>query len=187
MKISKNKVKKVPFSKLSKAEKRVAIAKDVLQQIRVGKYIADAGRYIYGVDAPDIEDVYYESDIKKNFSKIKECKVCAMGACLMSATKFANKLKFQDIGSGISDLNNPQVKSLFKSIFSPVQLLLIERSFEGRTGGSTVGCDVFGLDEFDFNQQIEKCSDFYHEYPTDEDRLVGIMNNIIENKGTFKP
>lgn len=187
MKPSKTKVKKVPFSKLSKAKKRVAIAKDVLKQIRVGKYIANKGKYISRVDAPDIEDVYYQSDIKKNFSKIKNCNVCAMGACLMSATKFANKLKFQDIGSGVGDLNNPKVKDLFKSIFSPEQLLLIERAFEDKTGGSTVGCDVFGLEEWDFEKQIQKCSEFYGEYNNDETRLIGIMNNIIKNKGTFKP
>lgn len=187
---SKKIAKKVkPFSSLSKPEKRVAIAKDVLQQIKIGKYIAETGSYIGGIKfigGEYISDMENE-DIQKNFKKIRKCEVCAMGACLMSVTKFANKLEFGDIGSSITELNNDKVKRLFASIFSPSQLLMIERAFEGDSGGTTVGCDVFDLDEYDFEKQIEKCDEFYKSYFEQEERLVAIMKNIIKNKGTFKP
>lgn len=189
--MKKSQPKSKPFSKLSKSEKRVVIAKDVIQQIKVGKYLAETGGYIDGIffkkqdkmDSSKMEDM----DIKKNFGKIRQCTVCAMGACLMSITKFQNKLTFGDVGSGVSDMSNTKVTKLFKSLFSDIQLHLIEKAFEG-TDTVTLSSELFGLDEDNFSEQVERCDrNFYSEYGTDSERLIAIMRNIIKNKGTFKP
>ena len=207
MKKLKRKIRKITFSKLSPAQKRVAIARDVLKQIRIGRYISSTGAYVSSLLMKDGKEKYNVKDkeVKGNFGKIKKCEVCAMGACLMSITKFENKLKFGDIGSSMEQLKNDKTKELFASIFSPEQLLLIERAFEGNLGGTTVGVNIFGLREGDFFNQIEKCHDFYTKFninPKDtatskkiselrklseEKRLIAIMRNLIRNKGTFIP
>lgn len=178
--------KKVPFSKLSKPQKRVAIAKDVLQQIKQKKYIAEAERYVSRINFVDAFDSYGE-DIKSNFKKIKDCRVCAMGACLMSATKFANKLNFEDVGHSISDLKNEKVQTLFAEIFSPKQLLLIETAFEGNNGGDKVGEEIFEIDSCQYANEKIKCDKFHDKYDNPQSRMIGIMENIIKNKGEFKP
>lgn len=206
------KVKKVSFSKLSKPQKRVAIAKDVLMQIKRGKYIAGTGSYITNVKVEGVRgnaEGYFgkikSQPIKENFAKIQECTVCAMGACLMSITKFENKLDFGEVGSGVSAINNEKVKELFSSLFEPLQLLLIERAFEGDSGGTLVAEQLFNLDECDsdIRKQVIKCEKFYQRFTENEDklsdyelteqrekndelRLTAIMENIIRNKGTFK-
>ena len=205
-KITKNKIN---FSKLSPERKRVAIAKDVLQQIKLGRYIASAGSYIQALMMKDGKERWEMAgeDIKRNFTKIKSCEVCAMGACLMSITKFENKLKFSDVGASMEQLHNEKNIELFSSIFSPEQLLLIEMAFEGDSGGTRVGVDLFGLSRNDFKKKIAKCGKFYQKFDlsdkksskmsnkeineyreiAEEKRLTAIMKNIIKNKGTFKP
>ena len=202
----KTKTKKVPFSQLSPEKKRVAIARDVLEQIRIGRYISNGGSYIDALLMKDGKDKWDMSslDIKSNFGKIKNCKVCAMGACLMSITKFENKLDFYDIGNDIENLNNEKTKILFQSIFSPEQLLLIERAFEGKSGGTTVGVNIFSLSEDDFKNKINKCQKFYKKFElkpkkdatikekenrtrlNHQNRMIAIMRNLIKNNGTFK-
>lgn len=198
--------KKTPFSKLSKPKKIVAIAKDVLMQIKNRRYIANTGAYITSIKMNEgyLRD-FIDQSIKKNFGKIKKCTVCAMGACLMSITKFENKLNFGEVGSSASDLDNPKVKELFSSLFTPIQLLLIERAFEGESGGTLVAEQIYDIDEYesDIKKQVKKCEKFYQRFnkieegldinkrveqqeKNSEKRLTAIMDNIIYNKGTFK-
>ena len=202
----KTQTKKVPFSKLSPDKKKVAIARDVLEQIRIGRYISKSGSYISNLIMKNGDDRYkiFHKDIKSNFGQIKKCEVCAMGACLMSITKFENKLTFDDIGGSMKELKNSKTQELFQSIFSPEQLLLMERAFEGDTGGTTVGVHIFGLFEEDFQKKIRKCQRFYDKFSNQkkyttseerqkqnglnqENRLIAIMRNLIKNKGTFIP
>ena len=191
---NKNK-KKVSFEKLSPSQKRVTIAKDVIAQIKLGRYIADSGSYIANINFKNNlgDDEMHNKDIKKNFGKIKSCTVCAMGACLMSATKFANKLSFGDVGDSVRDLVNDKVKDLFSKLFSPEQLLLIETAFEGggddTDGDSRVAYDLFDLDrnQFEGSDFLQPSDEFRNNYYESEKRLIAIMENIIKNKGTFKP
>ena len=187
--------KKVPFSKLSKPQKRVAIAKDVIAQIKIGRYVANVGAYIDSINFKnDLEmGEMKNKDIQKNFGKIENCTVCAMGACLMSATKFANKLNFRDIGGSTDDLDNKKVKDLFSKLFSPEQLLMIETAFEGEgeswNDESRVAYDLFNLNKgyFKGSDMLRASDSFGNGYEEDDEKLIAIMQNIIDNKGTFKP
>lgn len=180
-----------PFSKLSKADQRIAIAKDVILSLRRGQYIAETGRYV-NLDEIEIKkdafDVHYDTklDIQKTLNKVKMCPVCALGACILSLTRFKNKLKWGDVGMNGAAMDSPRTKKLFSSLFSPEQLLLIESAFEGYNPGSDRIADQL----FDFNdltdEQISKVEEFRYRYDEPNDRLVAIMKNIIKNKGIFK-
>lgn len=170
------------FAKLDKAGKRVMIAKDILLQLDSKKLIANAGKYIQR----DSLNLKYDEDIKANYHKIKECKVCALGACLMATTKFNNKLKFDDIGDSFGELNLTKTSSLLLDLFSKKQLLLIECAFEGNQDyGDRFSKNAFGIELSPMENQ--KADNFQSNYEGDDERLRTIMENIITNKGTFKP
>lgn len=177
------------FAKFSLAEKRVVIAQDVLAQLKAKFYIAKKGNYIFYIDR--LEGVKYSADIKKNYAKIKSCTVCALGACLMSITKFENKLTFSDAdlffpgetNCQAKRIANKKAKSLFASLFSAEQLLLIENAFEGVSGGTRVGKELFYKNLS--SEQKDACTQFYNQYQVISNRLKAIMENIIKNKGTF--
>lgn len=184
------KVKVIPFNKLSPSQKRIAIAKDVLQQLKTKKYTAQNSAYIKDVkmlDGATITD-YDDSrfwDIQEKFEKIKNCKVCALGACLMSATKFVNKLKFNNVLSVFELKRSENVKSIFTEIFSSEQILLIETAFESDNGDMKYGKEA--LHKNIDTEDIHKCNKFYSKYKKDESRMIAIMKNIITNNGIFKP
>ena len=181
--MKKTKRKNIPFAKLSKAQQRVKVAKDVLVQLKKKKYIADTGAYIDGIDLKNA-GLRNEDNIKSNFRKIKACKCCALGSCLLSITKFKDTLTIGDVSAG-KYVFYDNAKKIFK-MFSPHQLLLIENSFEGKSegdGSSRIGYTVF-MANTTFEEK-EKCRSFYLKYPDAELRLVAIMKNIISNKGLF--
>lgn len=177
----------IPFNKLSKLEKRVVIAKDVLKQLKTKKFIAASGDYISS-NFSSMFNHDISADIKTNYKKIKNCKVCALGACLLTITKFDTKLLFKYIIPNILLDSSPKVDKLFTSIFSPKQLLMIEYAFEGKIGFK-YGEQV--LKQTLSGEEIDSCINFYGGFPgkdeCSEDRLIAIMNNIITNKGIFKP
>jgi hypothetical protein len=187
------------FDALPKNEKAVLVAKDVLKQIKLKKYIPNAGTYIKkNWDFDDLKDLGLKKkdDVRNNFDKIPQCQVCALGSMLLSCTKLGNRLTFNDVdiinGARIDNLNKPKIKKLFKSIFDGYQLLLIENAFEGGSfTADRYANNILGhkLSDSDYN----KCNEFYFKYAgyggfSDEsthNRMVAICENIIKNKGTF--
>jgi hypothetical protein len=176
----------VNWSCMTDAEKRIAIAEDVLLQLDKGKYIARKGLYILDVIDETGKIFEPDQDIKKNFDGIRNCEVCAIGATILSCTHFANELTFGDVGSSIRLINNAKTRKLL-SIFDDNQLLLIESAFEGHD----YDADRFGRAAFDQHldrDERERCDAFFYRYIDDSrERLEAIMENIIENNGTFIP
>ena len=166
------------FKSLSKAQKRVLIAKDVIAQVKTKKYKAITGKYLSLVNT-----FYNHWSVQEHIDEI-ECVCCALGACLISTTKFKNKLKFHDVDSLCAKSDSWK---LLRGIFSPKQMNMIEYAFEASHSGSRVGEDSFGeYNKYNCNE-IVKCVDFGKSFPYESDRLIAIMKNIIKNKGTFKP
>lgn len=182
------------FYKLSRQERAILVAEDVIAQIESNKYSPYTGVYV------TINDNTRTGDIKDSFDTIEECKVCALGATIMSATHLGNKLTFYDISMGgkdcakINDGKTPALDTLLTSIFTPHQLLLIETAFEGYSYNLS---DYFDYSQMSngtryahrFNisltkEECIKCNDYYKRY-TNEGRLIAIMQNIIANEGEF--
>lgn len=162
------------FKTLSKAEQRVAIAKDVVKQIKVKKYVARSGSYIQ-------PKVNFQGDVRSQFDKIVDCECCALGSCLLSAVKFKNTLEYDDLFSYFE--RDSKFTKMLNSIFSTKQQALIEASFEGGDYLQVLETTKFRLTE----EEIDKCVDFYYNFKDSKKRLIAIMENIISNKGTFKP
>lgn len=178
------------FSRLSKEGKRVAIAKDVLVQLKAKKIIAKEGSY---VSIP-----LKENEVGKQLQDLlpkKKCNCCALGSCFVSLVSIENDfaIKSHNLGQGgerNGHIGKDDFRSRLKKYFTQFQLDLIETAFEGTTGY---------IDGPDNSEQFEKAREFYYQFGgegwdsqdrSDEESeqcLIGIMENIITNKGTFKP
>lgn len=163
---------------------RTIIAQDVIDQVTVYRYNALRGSYITKFVATDMD---YLDNVKEKFEKIRTCAVCALGACFMSAVKFKNSFTFKeiaDISTTAIFTGNDKVEKIL-SIFTSNQLLLIEAAFEKRD------CSFFAnyLKSPADTTYEERCKayEFGDNFNDDNDRLVAIMQNIIDNKGEFKP
>jgi hypothetical protein len=175
------------FNSLSKAEKRVAVAKDVLAQIKAGKYIPNIGSYIKGLH-PEVlpKNLRSLDDVQKNFSKLPQCNVCVLGACILSIAHLGDELKIYEL-SRVGNYGNVYGKNTnakILSVFSPHQLAMIEAAFEtwihpmGWSGHTLKG---------NFTSEIGDKLQYLYKNTSYAWRLEDIMNNIIKNKGTFKP
>lgn len=196
MAITKTQIKKwnEHFNKLSDSEKRVEIAKDVIKQLKNRTIIANTGVYC-NFEYDNISEDLYKSDVRSNFDKLKslECNVCALGAILVSNTKFNNGFSFKQL----NNVRNDNIISLL-DYFTDSQLTLIEFAFESWNiedlinnyeinKGIYCGKDYTKLDLT--YEQIEKACDFNSDIHEDEaeERMIRIMKNIIKNEGEFIP
>jgi hypothetical protein len=154
--VSKSKV--VTKKKLTPAQMRVEVAKDVLKQLKAEKYIAQRGTY-FVVDEWSDNATTYDFTIGKDLKselklKVNTCSVCALGALFCSyVRKFDNvkSIKYYDLGQD-SMHNSP-----LGDLFGHATLDAIEDDFETYENGSV-----------------------------DEEVLTRIAKNIIKNNGTYK-
>ncbi len=165
------------MAKASKAEKRVIIAKDALDQIRKAKFTPMSRNWcviddsLISVDGTcSAQPTVLGDDFR--------CKGCALGSLFISSIRLRNNETINNLLNaswGLDAMIRNDETELNK-IFSKKQLTLIERTFEFGRGG-------FGRSESD--KESVDIYNFYMEYPEDTDRLVAILNNIVKNKGTF--
>lgn len=168
-----NTEKNEDFSKMSKLEKRIVLAKDVIAQIEAKRYTARLGTYL---DIRDKKVERYTEDSLLDKSKIGEknivCEVCAIGSLFVSNAILSNKKLTDDDDKMLSSLRN---------IFSKKEMRTLEYLFEGR--------DIDDMFEAKTHKNIQIKKDIA-KYRVGqrgaEQRLVNIMQNIIDNKGNFK-
>ena len=193
------KEKNAAFNKLTKAEKRVAIAKDVLEQLDLKKYYACSGTY-FKLELNSYELEFKEGESLQEYlvdnSKVESCSVCAIGSIFASKVRLSNKFNIDHYHDGIDDhelaLYDHDMEYSLNEIFSEEQYRLMEVAFEGN--------DIIGLFTEEEDPEYKSKSEltakdkrylaaikFYDNYRNSEDRMRGIMLNIIENKGKFKP
>ena len=152
------------YKKMTRAERRVAICKDVIQQLDAGRYIASS-TYLELANAGD-ELV----ETKDNPISDKTCYLCGKGAMFVSKVSKFNGVKpfvpddtcESDMISGVSDA------------FSENQMDIIEELFECYASFR----DLVGNDKDDQLKWRQNSKD---------ERLRIICQNIIDNKGTLKP
>ena len=168
------------FKKANKAQKRVMIAQDVLAQLKAKRYVAESGCWVrihYSPTTVAETDSVQELFVEK---KIESCNVCALGGLFMSCTNFNNNTLLKDLDSVSEYLGSlvdegEKLSNKLNKIFSTNQLKLIEIYFEANDGY---------FRDYDEDGRIEA---FYNKHSSDKKRLKLIMENIVENKGTFVP
>lgn len=141
---------------------RVAIAKDVITQVKAKQYIATQGTYLSAEPLPNGQMYRYDVPVtKENVDAIEHCKVCAIGSAVLSGIRLFNEIKF-----GVRTTECPDATySVYKAVdtwFERTQAVMMEDAFEDG--------------DFGFNK-----------YETAEDRLIAIFQNIIDHEGTFVP
>jgi hypothetical protein len=168
---------------LTKAEKAVAVAKDVLAQLRKpncgGMKVANDGSYF----ATDfyLTDEDYKKDLQDILPKVLEegCTVCARGAALISKARLFDKVPVIKItgdtwwNSGGIYVDQDDTAELLKGVFSKKTLHAIECAFEqdpcmDHSLPCEYGAALFG-----------------RRYDDPVKRLAAIMRNIVKNNGEF--
>lgn len=185
------------FNKMSKANKRIAIAKDILTQLMKRVYKATPGTYTLFRTKENVSEFggsYNEDkDLQANFEKdIENCDTCALGACILSIARLGDSLTFADV-----DNRNAKATKKIKSIFEPNQLALIETAFEKtydnfgfwstQESGTSLWSTSVKIGGQLTTEQADAAVSFGRRYSSDKSRLIAIYQNIIDNKGTFKP
>lgn len=168
---------KKPVKRLTKAQRRVAIAKDVLKHLRTMRIAA--GQYLHGYIESGIDN---GEDAQARLPEIrKKCNVCAMGACLLGHIGAFDRLKmnsmFTSYGSPLVD--REEIVEILKNSFQKSDLLLIEAAFEKTYYSWTL--DVLS------KEKILAAVRFGRKNGPPRKRLKAIMRNIVKNNGDFIP
>lgn len=174
------------FNKLPKNEKAVLVAKDILKQIKKGKYLAEIGGYISAYFTDD--KIKINDQIQKQFKEIDHCKVCQIGASLMSYIRLGNELTFKDLEIhdkriSIEELNNKKVKKALLSIFTKRTIAMMEVCFEQVYDKE---CTNAARDLFNYKlaaEDIDECINYTKNINTGKDKMIKICKNIIKNNG----
>lgn len=164
------------FDKMTPKEKRVAIARDVLAQLKSGKFVANSGDYC---------NISYEDRRagRLEIGEANHCEVCGIGSLVVS--KFIKSGQLQVAATRDGEIGNigfaSQIHKELGGIFSAAQLRQIEATFEAETAG---GCGA-GF----FSEEMGKKGNafFGNKKFSDHERLRLIMENVIVNDGKFIP
>jgi hypothetical protein len=169
------------------AKLRVKIAADVIGQLEDKKsnLVPTIAAYVqFDLSAKDEQAVSLRTSLRDIRDKASACRVCAKGALLicglthidLQAGVVGGVTNFGDLDDKIN--NDEQVKTILKEFgFAEEQSDLIEYAFMGENwGGDTWDIDS---DERDIAKLYEQ------KFSDPSDRLIAIMENIVNNDGTF--
>ena len=160
---------------MTRAQMRVAIAKDVLKQISLHRIKIRAGGYwSIGPSGPS-SFIYNIQPVGQEEIKEKHCTVCAAGAAVTSAIRLFNEEK-------ISTRNSCDDDAVFiagRRWFTKRQLAMIEAAFEDPGARPMVEHITF--------HEIDRCEQFAERNKSSIGRAKAIFENIIENRGNFVP
>lgn len=181
--------------KLTKKERRLAVLKDALLQVRGGNYAPCTGT-ICSLDSFDFnENGEVQKQLTPKFLKEKWCRVCQRGALLLSLIRKENNftsLDFSEIRGSYFETDSKVERTLMR-IFTPKQIALMEATFECWVLHNIYDTIEESYAELNHDQQkyinikdFEKAIKFGRQF-TDRDRQVAILKNAIKNGGIFKP
>jgi hypothetical protein len=160
------------FAVLPPAQKRIAIARDVLAMLVLPK-----GK------RPRIDSTYMDVNVRDEAftqetlcTNPSACTVCGIGSLMLAHFRmFDNVPRVEDVEM----LMFADIADRLRGYFSKKQLACIEAAFEGK---------IMSLDDYyiltpKLREALNTWNDYVHRNPTQ--RLRKIMENLIENGGTF--
>ncbi len=167
------------FNRLSPPERRVEIAKDVIKSLKLKKIRAKTGRFA------SLKHTQPNACDSTNMLEVFEstrCDCCARGAMFVSAVRKFDNVTAKDVGTGnvwVGEITDYNFKHIEDGYWDAKQIQMIETAFESEAS--------YVLSDLLSDEEISVCKKFKKRYKTPEKRMIGIMRNIIKNKGTFKP
>jgi len=176
LKLAKDRARR--FRHMSKARKRVAIARDVISQLQSKRLIPKPSHWVT-VHSWLTERPAAGVDLREELIKSSGCTVCAMGAIFVSAVMREPDVKVSDdimVGKRSEVANHGQIRSKLIKYFTDNQLKLIELAFERGRGWNFVD-----------NDRDQDAVRFGEQFPDERVRMAAIMSNIVDNNGTFNP
>jgi hypothetical protein len=189
-------------------EQKVKIAEDVMALLDAKKIQAKNGKYIstpnidfdevYGyeddedgteiIDELVIERLYREWD-HTEAGGISSCGVCQIGGLFVGALDTFNSLKLEDIHHG--EPEDFEMTSYLERWWTEDELRIMEAAFEGQWHADDEDKHVKDQDgDTDWNcvrAEVQAAFDFAETHFGGEDAMRKILNNIIRNKGDFRP
>jgi hypothetical protein len=175
------------FAALSKREQRVEIAADVLEWISTKRLVPHVGMYIIVYDGGNVLPTCEVDDIN-GFN----CQACALGGVFALAS-FRTGLSIGEAAKGDGAINE-EMHDRLEAYFDRSQLALIECAFEQSTGFDYgVVTPEQTRKARDFGVGVAHALDYFRftgpEWDRERDARVmrAIMQNIIDNDGTFIP
>lgn len=183
--------------KLTKAEMRVVIAKDVISALNSKRIKATKGSY-FGVDFNEQDrwrnkyltleatDNEWDTLPKVPITLPKKCNVCAIGSVFVAAVDRFDKLTPATASNVVIHGDDYAMVEQLKPWFSEKQLRLMEVVFEGK---SVRWVELIQYEEernaIDMHYEIVKGIPLPHIVKKADVLMRAIMKNIIKNKGTF--
>lgn len=192
------------FEKMSPAEKRVAIAKDVLAQIKSKKLIpahmvwvnSTTPRNTTSNGVTAAKDVKADTELQEILRATPTCHVCALGALFTCAVKVADDLKVKELAVYSYDADaesgrilveksdrviivDEDIFGYLKLYFPLRQLRRMEYAFELGDGTVSARDVAEGKPEV-----IDAIHAIYKKLDATE-RITAIAKNIIDNGGNF--
>ncbi len=170
---------------LTKAQMRVAVAKDVKLRLKQG-LITPHSIYFGTLDDACELGVDGKDTIAAFRKWIKPgCEVCGIGALFVSQVLKFNNFTIPRFGpyDDATEVDEPILRKKLSQLFTSNQLFLIEKAFEGTL--PVVGRGDRGWGEQQKSYMMHQA--FYDQDPSRKLLMAAIMDNIIANEGTFKP
>lgn len=163
--------RRLKLDEMSKEEAQMAIAHDVVAQIKKGRYEAVRGSYVEIDETAKDLDPSFQCMIDLARAGARGCEVCAVGAGVVSAGGLFNGPKFnRPINFGLD------YHKILSKFFSPLTVAEIECAFE---------VDPHWLNKRRKTMHGVRCSDWGGQWNDSADRLEAIYTNLIANNGEF--
>jgi len=178
--------KQKKWNKATKAQRRVMVAKDVLEHIKKGNIRPVNGNYftLCVDEARPHTSMESLQDLILNESE-GPCEACAIGALFYAKVSEHNACTLGDIDASsqwiqkrISPFNSGGIINNMSQAFTMRQLRVIEMAFEGLPEHE----NKWNPSE----KEKESALKMHRRYRSSKGLMRAIMENIIKNKGDFK-
>lgn len=173
---------------MSKNEKAIAVAKDVIAQLKridIPLHVQRENGYIVAPLSVIPEEACDLQAIVDNVQG--SCRVCALGATVLSAARLFDQIPAMDVlrpghrGEGglqvLSDREDMFDALVRTGVFDDEECALIEAAFEKTWAWNKEASD----------EKIGRAMSFGKGFESDSDCLIAIMENVIANDGHFVP
>lgn len=169
--------RRIEFEDLTPAQKRMAIARDAIAQIKEKALLPSYASGYCSFNGTTFDDWTINQSTLQNLKSFR-CSVCAAGALAIAAIRQGNKFD----GRGI--LTAADVADILAKWFRAEQIIEIEAAFED---AESTALSERLQPEGKVKVDLREARQFGRKFEREDKRMLAIFNNIVEHQGEFKP